>query len=73
MNNSVNVDCCFIALSVLINESDKLLVCVRACVRACLFVCFCTGPSGVGVTELKRRLLISDPEHFSASVPCELI
>ncbi len=43
MNNSVNVDCCFIALSVLINESDKLLVCVRACVhacvRACLFVC----------------------------------
>uniref|UniRef100_A0A673NR16 Membrane protein, palmitoylated 7b (MAGUK p55 subfamily member 7) n=1 Tax=Sinocyclocheilus rhinocerous TaxID=307959 RepID=A0A673NR16_9TELE len=28
-----------------------------------------TGPSGVGVTELKRRLLLSDPEHFSVSVP----
>ncbi|XP_073705546.1 MAGUK p55 subfamily member 7 [Garra rufa] len=28
-----------------------------------------TGPSGVGVTELKRRLLLSDPEHFSVTVP----
>ncbi|XP_058649748.1 MAGUK p55 subfamily member 7 [Onychostoma macrolepis] len=28
-----------------------------------------TGTSGVGVTELKRRLLLSDPEHFSVSVP----
>ncbi|XP_051727060.1 MAGUK p55 subfamily member 7 [Ctenopharyngodon idella] len=28
-----------------------------------------TGPIGVGVTELKRRLLLSDPEHFSVTVP----
>ncbi|XP_051554934.1 MAGUK p55 subfamily member 7-like [Myxocyprinus asiaticus] len=28
-----------------------------------------TGPSGVGVTELKRKLLLSDPEHFSVTVP----
>ncbi|XP_073778699.1 MAGUK p55 subfamily member 7 [Danio rerio] len=28
-----------------------------------------TGPSGVGVTELKRRLLLSDPEHFCVTVP----
>uniref|UniRef100_A0A673KEH1 Membrane protein, palmitoylated 7b (MAGUK p55 subfamily member 7) n=1 Tax=Sinocyclocheilus rhinocerous TaxID=307959 RepID=A0A673KEH1_9TELE len=28
-----------------------------------------SGPSGVGVTELKRRLLLSDPEHFSLTVP----
>ncbi|XP_067309489.1 MAGUK p55 subfamily member 7 [Pseudorasbora parva] len=28
-----------------------------------------TGPRGVGVTELKRRLLLSDPEHFSVTVP----
>ncbi|CAM4596010.1 unnamed protein product [Leuciscus chuanchicus] len=28
-----------------------------------------TGPVGVGVTELKRRLLLSDPEHFSVTVP----
>ncbi|ROK87093.1 MAGUK p55 subfamily member 7 [Anabarilius grahami] len=28
-----------------------------------------TGPNGVGVSELKRRLLLSDPEHFSVTVP----
>ncbi|XP_056120682.1 MAGUK p55 subfamily member 7 [Rhinichthys klamathensis goyatoka] len=28
-----------------------------------------TGPVGVGVNELKRRLLLSDPEHFSVTVP----
>ncbi|XP_077054326.1 MAGUK p55 subfamily member 7 isoform X2 [Siphateles boraxobius] len=28
-----------------------------------------TGPVGVGVNELKRRLLLSDPEHFSVPVP----
>ncbi|XP_031721239.1 MAGUK p55 subfamily member 7-like [Anarrhichthys ocellatus] len=27
------------------------------------------GPSGVGVNELKRRLLISDPDHFGVTVP----
>ncbi|XP_034558582.1 MAGUK p55 subfamily member 7-like isoform X2 [Notolabrus celidotus] len=27
------------------------------------------GPSGVGVTELKRRLLISDPDHYGVTVP----
>ncbi|XP_076018204.1 MAGUK p55 subfamily member 7-like [Genypterus blacodes] len=27
------------------------------------------GPSGVGVNELKRRLLISDPDHYSVTVP----
>ncbi|XP_078120964.1 MAGUK p55 subfamily member 7-like [Sander vitreus] len=27
------------------------------------------GPSGVGVTELKRRLLIADPEHYGVTVP----
>ncbi|KAJ8396132.1 hypothetical protein AAFF_G00022050 [Aldrovandia affinis] len=27
------------------------------------------GPRGVGLNELKRRLLTSDPEHFSVTVP----
>ncbi|XP_072525003.1 MAGUK p55 subfamily member 7 [Salminus brasiliensis] len=27
------------------------------------------GPSGVGVSELKRKLLLSDPEHFCVPVP----
>ncbi|XP_041659539.1 MAGUK p55 subfamily member 7-like [Cheilinus undulatus] len=27
------------------------------------------GPSGVGVSELKRRLLISDPDHYGITVP----
>ncbi|XP_062337590.1 MAGUK p55 subfamily member 7-like [Osmerus eperlanus] len=27
------------------------------------------GPSGVGVSELKRRILISDPERYSVTVP----
>ncbi|XP_061111866.1 MAGUK p55 subfamily member 7-like [Conger conger] len=27
------------------------------------------GPRGVGVSEMKRRLLISDPEHFGVTVP----
>ncbi|KAF3703395.1 MAGUK p55 subfamily member 7 Protein humpback [Channa argus] len=27
------------------------------------------GPTGVGLNELKRKLLISDPQHFSVSIP----
>uniref|UniRef100_A0AAZ3SNV6 MAGUK p55 subfamily member 7 n=1 Tax=Oncorhynchus tshawytscha TaxID=74940 RepID=A0AAZ3SNV6_ONCTS len=27
------------------------------------------GPTGVGLNELKRKLLISDPQHFSVTVP----
>ncbi|XP_013876938.1 MAGUK p55 subfamily member 7 [Austrofundulus limnaeus] len=27
------------------------------------------GPGGVGTTELKRRLVISDPDHYGTSVP----
>uniref|UniRef100_A0A8C7N1S9 MAGUK p55 scaffold protein 7a n=1 Tax=Oncorhynchus kisutch TaxID=8019 RepID=A0A8C7N1S9_ONCKI len=27
------------------------------------------GPTGVGLNELKRKLLISDPRHFSVTVP----
>ncbi|KAM4604681.1 MAGUK p55 subfamily member 7-like [Polymixia lowei] len=27
------------------------------------------GPGGVGVSELKKRLLISDPEHFGVTIP----
>uniref|UniRef100_A0A672JYS7 Membrane protein, palmitoylated 7b (MAGUK p55 subfamily member 7) n=1 Tax=Sinocyclocheilus grahami TaxID=75366 RepID=A0A672JYS7_SINGR len=27
------------------------------------------GPSGVGLNELKRKLLISDPQHFSITIP----
>ncbi|XP_064201624.1 MAGUK p55 subfamily member 7-like [Anguilla rostrata] len=27
------------------------------------------GPRGVGVSEMKRRLLISDPQHFGVTVP----
>lgn len=27
------------------------------------------GPTGVGLNELKRKLLISDPEHFSVTIP----
>ncbi|CAB1340770.1 unnamed protein product, partial [Coregonus sp. 'balchen'] len=27
------------------------------------------GPTGVGLNELKRKLLISDPQHFGVTVP----
>ncbi|XP_077592290.1 MAGUK p55 subfamily member 7 isoform X1 [Stigmatopora nigra] len=27
------------------------------------------GPTGIGLNELKRKLLISDPEHFSVTIP----
>uniref|UniRef100_A0A8C8DEJ0 MAGUK p55 subfamily member 7 n=1 Tax=Oncorhynchus tshawytscha TaxID=74940 RepID=A0A8C8DEJ0_ONCTS len=27
------------------------------------------GPSGVGLSELKRRLLLSDPDHYGVTVP----
>ncbi|KAM9839571.1 MAGUK p55 subfamily member 7 isoform 1-T1 [Aulostomus maculatus] len=27
------------------------------------------GPTGVGLNELKRKLLISDPQHFSVTIP----
>lgn len=27
------------------------------------------GPNGVGLNELKRKLLISDPQHFSVTIP----
>lgn len=27
------------------------------------------GPTGVGLDELKRKLLISDPQHFSVTIP----
>lgn len=30
------------------------------------------GPSGVGVHELKRRLLLSDPDHYGVTVPCKI-
>lgn len=29
------------------------------------------GPDGVGVSELKRRLLISDPDCYGVTVPCK--
>lgn len=29
----------------------------------------CAGPTGVGLDELKRKLLISDPQHFSVTIP----
>uniref|UniRef100_UPI0037E789A5 MAGUK p55 subfamily member 7 n=1 Tax=Semicossyphus pulcher TaxID=241346 RepID=UPI0037E789A5 len=28
-----------------------------------------SGPTGVGLNELKRKLLISDPQHFSVTIP----
>lgn len=31
--------------------------------------CLCAGPTGVGLDELKRKLLISDPQHFSVTIP----
>lgn len=35
-------------------------------------MCVCpTGPSGVGLTELKRKLLLSDLEQFGVAVPRE--
>lgn len=27
------------------------------------------GPTGVGLSELKKKLLISDPQHFSVTIP----
>uniref|UniRef100_A0A3B3XGM5 Membrane protein, palmitoylated 7b (MAGUK p55 subfamily member 7) n=1 Tax=Poecilia mexicana TaxID=48701 RepID=A0A3B3XGM5_9TELE len=33
------------------------------------FFFFCPGPSGVGMNELKRKLLISDPQHFGVTIP----
>lgn len=36
----------------------------------CVSLCFAyLGPSGVGMNELKRKLLISDPQHFSVTIP----
>ncbi|MGH0149278.1 UNVERIFIED_CONTAM: hypothetical protein FKN15_041896 [Acipenser sinensis] len=29
------------------------------------------GPVGVGLNELKRKLLVSDPQHYSVTVPRE--
>ncbi|KAM7370158.1 hypothetical protein PAMP_011436 [Pampus punctatissimus] len=29
----------------------------------------CGGPTGVGLNELKKKLLISDPQHFSVTIP----
>lgn len=34
-----------------------------------LSLCLSLGPTGVGLNELKRKLLISDPQHFSVTVP----
>lgn len=33
------------------------------------FHCVCAGPTDVGLDELKRKLLISDPQHFSVTIP----
>ncbi|MEQ2234148.1 hypothetical protein ILYODFUR_029027 [Ilyodon furcidens] len=30
---------------------------------------FLSGPTGVGLNELKRKLLISDPQHFGVTIP----
>ncbi|RVE59028.1 hypothetical protein OJAV_G00200120 [Oryzias javanicus] len=30
---------------------------------------FFLGPTGVGMNELKRKLLISDPQHFGVTIP----
>lgn len=38
----------------------------------CFYVSLCfayLGPTGVGLNELKRKLLISDPQHFSVTIP----
>ncbi len=38
----------------------------------CVYVSLCfahLGPTGVGLNELKRKLLISDPQHFSVTIP----
>lgn len=32
-------------------------------------ICICAGPTGVGSNELKRKLLILDPQHFSVTIP----
>uniref|UniRef100_A0A8C5GPS9 Membrane protein, palmitoylated 7b (MAGUK p55 subfamily member 7) n=1 Tax=Gouania willdenowi TaxID=441366 RepID=A0A8C5GPS9_GOUWI len=37
--------------------------------RPLIFVSLSPGPGGVGVNELKRRLLISDPERYGVTVP----
>lgn len=34
-----------------------------------MYFCLCVGPTGVGLNELKRKLLISDPQHFSVTIP----
>uniref|UniRef100_A0A087XFH0 MAGUK p55 scaffold protein 7a n=2 Tax=Poecilia formosa TaxID=48698 RepID=A0A087XFH0_POEFO len=46
-----------------------LLSCpLRRCgAQSCL--CQGPGPSGVGMNELKRKLLISDPQHFGVTIP----
>lgn len=39
-----------------------------------LNMAYCTlsrGPDGVGVSELKRRLLISDPDRYGVTIPCK--
>ena len=34
--------------------------------------CVRAGPTGVGLNELKRKLLISDPQRFSVTIPRKL-
>lgn len=35
--------------------------------------CLCVGPTGVGLSELKKKLLISDPQHFSVTIPRKFV
>lgn len=48
------------------------LVCLQAdavVLMPCFLLCVCAGATGVGLNELKRKLLISDPQHFSVTIP----
>lgn len=36
-----------------------------------VFLSVFLGPTGVGLNELKKKLLISDPQHFGVTVPRE--
>lgn len=53
-------------------ESEYLGLLIFVLLNAFVSPCLCAGPTGVGLDELKRKLLISDPQHFSVTVPRKL-
>lgn len=54
-----------------LSQEDISTLCYQEVLKKCVFSSLSRGPGGVGITELKRRLVISDPDHYGVSVPCK--